>query len=433
MLAGTQSGKTSFGPHWLHREILRALESLEDLSEGLGDFLAVTATYDLFKAKMLPEMLIFFVEELKIGKYWAGDKIIELTENLEPGGKFWAKESGDRMFARIALRSADAVGGLEAWTAKAAWLDEAGQEKFTLAAWEAIIRRLSLYQGRALITTTLYQLGWLKTQFYDKWRTGDTDYDVIQFDSTVNPIFPHAEYDRAQRSMPTWKFNMFYRGLYSRPVGLVYDSFDDEQCIYDPRIMFPLGYPKEWHWYVGHDFGASNPAQLAYAYDPKMGQFYVAHEFLPGSKAIPDQVKSLKRKLEGKAIMRRAGGSPTEDGWRKIYGAHQWPIAKPTIADVGVGIGQVYALHKRNAIYVANTCINYLDEKQRYSYKLTEDGYSATDEIANKSAFHLMDAERGILCGIYADRAPRRGPRQKTFANYGGKRKKRHEDLPFRD
>ena len=38
MIAGFQSGKTSFGPHWLHREIL---------NQGPGDYLAVTATFPL--------------------------------------------------------------------------------------------------------------------------------------------------------------------------------------------------------------------------------------------------------------------------------------------------------------------------------------------------------------------------------------------------
>ena len=53
LLGGTQSGKTSFGPIWLHREIkLR----------GAGDFLAVAPTYPLMKKKMLPEFIRFFMD-----------------------------------------------------------------------------------------------------------------------------------------------------------------------------------------------------------------------------------------------------------------------------------------------------------------------------------------------------------------------------------
>ena len=65
---------------------------------------------------------------------------------------------------RIVLRSANAEGGLESLTGKAAVLDECGQDDFTLEAWEAIQRRLSLSRGRVLGGTTPYNLGWLKTQ-----------------------------------------------------------------------------------------------------------------------------------------------------------------------------------------------------------------------------------------------------------------------------
>ena len=47
IVAGTKGGKTSFDPWWLWREInLR----------GAGDYLAITATFDLFKFKLLPAL-----------------------------------------------------------------------------------------------------------------------------------------------------------------------------------------------------------------------------------------------------------------------------------------------------------------------------------------------------------------------------------------
>jgi len=47
IIAGSQSGKTCFGPWWLNREIEAC---------GAGDYLAVAPTYDMFKLKMLPEL-----------------------------------------------------------------------------------------------------------------------------------------------------------------------------------------------------------------------------------------------------------------------------------------------------------------------------------------------------------------------------------------
>ena len=113
MLAGTQGGKTSFGPWWLWREIQK---------KGRGDYLAITTSYDLFILKMLPELRKVFEGVLRIGRWWGGYKVIELCD--PETGKFLANLQSDEMWGRIILRSANAESGLEASTAKAAWLDE---------------------------------------------------------------------------------------------------------------------------------------------------------------------------------------------------------------------------------------------------------------------------------------------------------------------
>lgn len=171
VLAGTQSGKTTFGPWWLWKEIKEC---------GGGDYLAVSPTYDLFKLKLLPEMLGVFVNILKIGRYYPSERIIEIADPRT--GKFSAKLASDKMYARIILRSAEAgskkggagVGGLESATAKAAWLDECGMDTFSLQAWEAVLRRLSLSEGKILGSTTIYNNGWLKREIYDRWRNKDS-------------------------------------------------------------------------------------------------------------------------------------------------------------------------------------------------------------------------------------------------------------------
>ena len=191
VFAGSQGGKTSWGPWWLHREIEK---------KGPGDYLAVTSTYDLFKLKMLPSLRHVFEDVTGDGRYWPAGRVIEIKDPVT--GKFWARRADDRMYARIILRSADTGGGLESSTAKAAWLDEAGMDRFTRETWWAVLRRLSLSMGRALLSTTLYNFGWIKTEFYDRWKRGEKDYAVINFDSTENPAFPREEWERARATMP---------------------------------------------------------------------------------------------------------------------------------------------------------------------------------------------------------------------------------------
>ena len=51
VFSGFQGGKTSFIPWWLNREIDRT-----EQPKGENDYIAVTASFDLFKLKFLPEM-----------------------------------------------------------------------------------------------------------------------------------------------------------------------------------------------------------------------------------------------------------------------------------------------------------------------------------------------------------------------------------------
>jgi hypothetical protein len=400
MLAGTQGGKTCLGPRWLHRVMAGYTEAQSGTfirGLGPGDYLAVEATYDLFKLKMLPEMLWYFCETLKIGKYWAQDRVIEIAEDFVPQ-KFKARASADPMWARIILRSAEAKAGLESATAKAAWLDEAGLPEFKRQAWEAVQRRLSLSQGPALFTTTLYDWGWFKAEVYDRWAAGDPDYEVIQFDSILNPAFPKAEYERAERTLPQWKFMLFYQGRYARPAGLIYDAFNEKVCQISRLWVKP---PAHWPVYVGHDFGPIHTSALWYAQEPSTGYLYLYRTYLSYEKMTPTHhVEKWKELSTGENIRKRVGGAggstSTDEGWREAFRLAGWPISAPLVRDVELGILRVYGWHKTDRLFVFNDLGEYLAEKQSYS-RVLDAGYNPTLEIKDKSRFHLMDGERAIL------------------------------------
>lgn len=145
VLAGTQSGKTTYGPAWLYREIkLR----------GPGDYGVVCPTKVLAKNKVIPVIVDFFQRKLGLGEFNVSDS----TFRFSPEGRTRMFGSDTGHETTIAVKQATDPESLESMTWKAAWLDEAGQNKFKLGSWEAIQRRLAVYQGRILISTTPYNL-----------------------------------------------------------------------------------------------------------------------------------------------------------------------------------------------------------------------------------------------------------------------------------
>jgi len=361
VVAGTQSGKTSFGPWWLAREIDRC---------GDGDYLAVTATYDLFKLKMLPEMIRVFTGIL--------------------GG--WTWQASDRVLykdgSRIVLRSANAPGGLESATAKAAWLDECGQDEFTLSAWEAVQRRLSLSRGRVLGTTTPYNMGWLKKEIYDRWRSGDRDYRAIQFKSIMNPAFPRDEYERARLTLPRWKFEMFYNGEFTKPAGMIYDCFED-----DIHRVRPFAIPPQWPRYFGNDFGAVHNASVWVAEDPDKGVFFLYRERMVGSLSSAEHVAEIQDLETAENVVIRAGGAKSEEQQRWDWNAAGMNVQEPVVSDVEAGIDRVYSLFKQKRLFVFDTCAGVLDEIGTYGRELDDMG-QPTEKIKDKEQFHRLDALR---------------------------------------
>ncbi len=379
MLAGTQGGKTSFEPLWLYREINRC---------GPGDYLAVTATFPLLKLKMLPEFLNLFQHTLRLGEWKANDRIIQFHD--EP--------------TRIIFGSATHPESLESATAKAAVLDEAGQDQFRLESWEAVLRRLSLNQGRALLGTTLYNLGWLKQQVFDRWTAGDPDYAVVQFPSVQNPAFPQEEYERARRTLPGWKFKMMYGGQYDRPAGLIYSDFIDAYREEGGHKVHAFDLPPEWPRHVGVDFGAVNTATIWLAEDPQAKVFYLYRESLEGGKTTPEHAAAALRLANGVNVKTWWGGAKSETQQRMDWSAARVPLHEPVVSDVEAGIDRVIAAFKDSRLYVFDTCVGVLDELGTYSREVGEDG-QPTEKIKDKEQFHRLDALRYVVQG--AIRLPR--------------------------
>lgn len=388
-VAGTQSGKTSFGPWWLYREIQR---------NGAGDYLAVSATYGHFKLKMLPEMRAVYERVLGVGRYWSSDRVLELAD--PETGEFWAKRADDPMWGRIILRSADAEGGLESATAKAAWLDECGMDHFTVDAWDAVRRRLSLSRGRVLGTTTPYNLGWLKVEVMDRWMAGDDRFAVIQAESRVNPAFSDEEFAEAEATMPTWKFNMFYRGIMGRPPGLVYGDYHDwpRTEVRDEglgHLVPDFAIPPEWPRYVGVDFGAVNQATLWVAEDPKTHVCYAYRETWEGNLTTREHCERFLDAAAGTNFQMAFGGAPSEQQQRWDWGAHGVAVQRPRVADVEIGIDRVTELFKARRLFVFESLRQTRAMLGSYS-RVVDDNGQVTEKLKDKEKFHLLDCARYV-------------------------------------
>jgi hypothetical protein len=262
-------------------------------------------------------------------------------------------------------------------------------------------------------------LGWMKQQLYDKWKAGDPEIDVINFDSTANPTFPKEEYERARVTMPRWRFDMFYRGLFVKPAGMIYDAFDDGLNVC-PRFAIPADWPR----YLGLDFGGVNTAGVFIAEEPhsRPPRYYAYREYLAGGRTVKGHADAF---VQSEPCRPRlvVGGSKSEGQWRDEFAACGLPVLEPEISDVEVGIDRVYGAVAERCLVVFSDLDGLLDEFGSYS-RVMDDAGETTEKIADKENYHRLDAvryivgwlRRGMADGVPTSTAP---PGRPSFRSLG--------------
>jgi hypothetical protein len=417
VLAGTRSGKTSFSPWWLWREIQR---------RGAGDYLLCAPSYKLLDKAAVPYLNDALATHLRLGKLVDGAKG-RFEVNKAGEWKLW--QSQQTKPTRILFGHADEPESLEAAQYKAAVCDEAGQKRFKQESWEAIQRRLAIDRGRCLFPTTPYSLNWLKTEVHDRAvrnlrgtsasPTADAGYDLVSFESIMNPAFPLEEWERARATLPAWKFDLFYRGIFSRPAGAIYDCFDPDFHVIPAEDGVGFVPPAAWRLYCGIDFGAPNFAAVFIAEEPGTGKRVAFAEYRPTvirtvEGYIEDMHALLRRTFKTQAGQWAAmadrsvsewtrlpeicvGGAKAEGDWRREFAARGWPIREPDQPNVEVGISRVYASFAEDRLFVSAACPQLVADITNYSREVDDAGEPISDTIMDKDTFHGADSLRYIV------------------------------------
>lgn len=369
--AGTQSGKSEFAVIWMMYEMLDC---------GSGEYLAVSPTYPLQKKKVEPVYVKFFESQCKFGHYLKSDKMLILDK----------KNFKDKPCV-LHFGSADRPGSLESATIKAIHMDEVGQRDFKYESYDALLRRLSISKGRVLGTTTLYNFGWYKTEVYDRWVAGDPDYEIIRFDSIMNPAFSLDEWERAKRTLPEWRFNMYYRGIYAKPAGMVFDCFESTEHIIKDFVI-PLNWPR----YIALDFGGVNTIAIWIAEEKineQISKYYVYREYHDGNKTGKEHAEIIRRITGNEWLIATIGGAKSENQWRIEFKQGGLNIIPDIIGDVEIGVSKIYSLFKEKRLFIFDSCKTLIDQIGNYSRKLDMNN-QPTDEIEDKASYHEIDALR---------------------------------------
>ncbi len=374
VIAGTGGGKTAYVPIWVAAERERLMKKRPNHRvSGI-----VVAPYKILRRTTMPTFLNLFQNKLGLGEW----------ESRQDG--IWRFNDGGYVY----FCSADTPESIEGAHVDWAVLDEAGQRQFPEESFRAVERRVRFNEGRILITTTPYVLGWLKeladsSLLPEKDPRARKDVEVITFASTMNPKFPKEEFERARATLPPWMFRMFYEGIWDRPAGLVYAMLQDEHWINWDEL------PDDWkHWagYAGMDFGYHNPHAIVYAtVSPHDGRVYVFDEYYEVERTNAQNAREAPHKQK----VHLAWGDPSSPEAIAEFINQGWRLTAAPRVEVLDGLKNVFErILSAQLIFVRGRLEKTGNELDAYMW----DEKEADKVIKDKD--HAMDALRYLCVGL---------------------------------
>jgi PBSX family phage terminase large subunit len=362
-VAGIRGGKTTIGAIWLLSQIDK------DRSEGKhGDYLICAPTIKILDQSTLPKFKEFFPKDWGV---WKEQKsYFELKWN----------RPGSEEPCRIFVRSMDEPDSVEGMDCLAAWMDEVGKMKHQ--AWINVQGRLSVNQGRAILTTTPYAVNWFYTEIYK--RRKEPGYGVFVWSSADNPAFPQEEFDRAKRTLSKAIFERRYLGKFTRLEGLVYPEFDEDTCVVDPFEI-----PANWLRFGGLDFGRSNPnAIVCLAEDPENHTFYIYREFYRGETLL----QTISHFLKSERLKYVLADNQAAQLIAELRQYHGHKEVKDAQKGLDVNIERIRSLLQEGRLkFFRGRCLNTIEEIQQYHYA-PPDPDRPTSEKPIQKHNHCMDA-----------------------------------------
>lgn len=289
------------------------------------------------------------------------------------------------------------------------WVDELAKFMYPQQTWDNLMMGLRIGdKPQAVVTTTPRPINIIKELAQDQ-RTVITKGHTLDNKHNLAPEF--LRYIMSKYEGTKLGRQELAGEILESLEGLVYDSFQPEQCIIPRKAI-----GDDWPRYFGCDFGLVNTAAVWYALEPATGYLYL-YRIYKQKASVAEHAANWKELSEGEFIQRRVGGSHQEQEIRDGYGLAGWHILEPSKARrVDAQIQIVYGINARSREYVFSDLHDYIDEKMSFSWEVDKDD-NITKKIHNEARYHYMAASRYVLSD-FGPEVEKSGKQVKAVSNH---------------
>ena len=363
---GIQFGKTTIGA-------VRTKIAMHRFTDKSDNFIIAAPTYKILSQATLPAFL-------QIMEGYGDYSKQEAVFRMHNGGTCYMRTGTDP----------DSVVGIT--NVRHVWGDEAGL--YSLYFHENLQARASFKQAPICYTTSPYSLNWVYTDYIRKFKKSPDlvpDLELIQARSDENPYFPRKEFESKRLSMDPRRFNMIYGGEFHKMEGLVYDNFNEDLHIVEPR-----SFDASTVFIAGVDWGYTAPACIAVLGVTSDGNVFLCAEYYKTNQTIGALVEVAQR-LNAIYSIDRFYCDPASPGNIAEF-SKAGLTAVSADNDIRAGVDALYELIQLDKFKVIRgKAPHFLDEISIYHYPSEETispDKDMKDRLPVKQADHAMDAVR---------------------------------------
>lgn len=270
-------------------------------------------------------------------------------------------------------------------------IDEAAMIDGLSHIWQASIRpTLTDFKGGLwMLSTPRGPVGFFAERFRE--GQGDGNWKSWRMPTVTNPHIDDDEVEEARRQVTESVFRQEYLAEFVMPAGAVFDCFDPEKNTYDPAQVDNVGCAVMLGW----DFGPANTAS-AIGFE-KEGVLHIPYSYHASGEHPAKHVNHIREKIWDREVW-AAGGSNSEDKWRKDFQDAGMKIIKPKITgqdSYSVAVNIVYYLFATGKLKISKDCKELIEEITSMRYMLDPQD-KITDKVEDRNSFHRYDALRSL-------------------------------------
>ena len=238
--------------------------------------------------------------------------------------------------------------------------------------------------------------------YKDRIKNPNPDLEAFLSSSRDNSYLPKGFIEKVINSLTPQQVRLYVDCIIEYAEGAVYPDFLQHLC-----DRFEI--PKDWHYYLAHDPGISDPAAvLLVAQDPETGDLYACDEFYKKDQVITQVGDAIEKMIKGipAGMLHTPLIDPSANKRnninRKTYKQQMQLehniIFKDANNRLEDGIAKTRDMFFRNKIWIFRDLTNTIAEGCEYRYPTLEErksGRNINDKPIDKDN-HLMDCLRYI-------------------------------------